>query len=372
MNLLRRIITILMCVSLIFVTASCTSETKPGESTRPTNTTGEANALPAAGTRTADSQKISEDILVDQIGYKTDDKKIAVIKGTGKTFKVIDRATGKVVLSKETDGKVNDESSGDTVSYADFSEMRIKGTYYISVDGLGKSCNFKVGDNTLFSEVNSAMAKALYFQRCGIALEPKYAGEYIHASCHTGKAMLYGNEVVEMDVSGGWHDAGDYGRYVVPAAVTAADLMLAYEFYPESFINNYNIPESFNNIPDVLDEVRYGITWMFKMQDKQTGGVYHKVTSRNFPDLAAMPDTDVDDLLVMPVSTTATADFAAVTAMASRIYKNIDAAFSEQCLIASLKAWKWLETNSDFIEYRNPQDVSSGEYGDSSGRDETS
>jgi endoglucanase len=371
MNLLKRIITITLTGSLIFMTASCTSKTKPADSTLPTNAgAGETGLSSAAGNGTANSEELSENILVNQVGYKIDDKKIAIIKGFDKKFKVIETATGKTVLSKDTTGKVSDESSGDTVSYADFSELKTVGSYYISVEGLGKSYDFKIGDGNLFSKVNEAMVKALYYQRCGMALDSKYAGEYAHASCHTGRARLYGNEETEIDVSGGWHDAGDYGRYVVPAAVTAADLMLAYEFYPQSFENKYNIPESTNNIPDILDEVKYGMTWMLKMQDRQTGGVYHKVTSRNFPDLTAMPDTDVDELLVMPVSTTATADFAAVTAMASRIFKDFDPSFSQQCLIASLKAWSWLETNKDFVQYKNPQDVTSGEYGDSSGKDE--
>lgn len=353
------------------MTASCSTRAKTAVNLRPSDTgTGESSVSSKEKDLKPGSQKLSEDILINQIGYKADDKKIAVIKGTGKAFKVVDNAAGKIVLSKDTSGRVSDESSGDTVSYADFSEITAEGDYYISVDGLGKSNNFKIGNNTLFSKVNDAMIKALYYQRCGMALDSKYAGKYMHAACHTGKAILYGNEEIEMDVSGGWHDAGDYGRYVVPAAVTAADLMLAYEFYPESFKNKYNIPESSNNIPDILDEVKYGVTWMLKMQDKQSGGVYHKVSARAFPDITVMPDTDVDDMLVMPVSTTATADFAAVTAMASRIFKKFDTAFSEQCLFASLKAWNWLEKNQDFIEYKNPQDVSTGEYGDSSGKDE--
>jgi endoglucanase len=111
---------------------------------------------------------------------------------------------------------------------------------------------------------------------------------------------------------------------------------------------------------------------MLKMQDKASGGVYHKVTTRSFPDITAMPDKDVDDLLVMPVSTTATADFAAVTALAARIYKDFDVSFSDKCLLASEQAWGWLEENKDFVPFENPQDVVTGEYGDSSGLDEIS
>ncbi|OPX42589.1 endoglucanase D precursor [Ruminiclostridium hungatei] len=351
------------------MTASCTSKNQSDNT--PASTSVSANTVVASATgQQPEAGIISQDIHINQIGYKIDDKKIAVIKGVYKSFEVFDAETGKAVLVKETGGKVSDESSGDTVCYADFSELKASGSYFISVEGLGKSYDFKIGESTLFSKVNDALVKALYYQRCGIVLDSKYAGEYIHGSCHTGKAILYGNEEVQLDVGGGWHDAGDYGRYVVPAAVTAADLMLAYEFYPQSFTSPLNIPESSNNIPDILDEAKYGLEWLLKMQDEKSGGVYHKVTSRNFPDIAVMPDIDVDDLFIMPVSTTATADFAAVTAMASRIFKDFDPDFSKKCLAAAVKAWNWLEANKSFIAFKNPQDVSSGEYGDSSGDDE--
>lgn len=214
------------------------------------------------------------------------------------------------------------------------------------------------------------MQKALYYQRCGMALTTEYAGEYSHADCHKALSKLYSDETKKIDVSGGWHDAGDYGKYVVPASVTAAGLLLAYEFYPQAFTDATRIPESGNGIPDILDEAKYGIQWILKMQDSESGGVYHKVTSRGFPEITTMPDKDVDDQLVMPISTTATADFAAVTAMASRIYMTIDPAFAQNCLQASKKAWEWLENNKNFVEFKNPSDVATGEYGDSSGKDE--
>jgi len=371
MNLLRKVISVALAGSLILFTTSCSSKSKPAENSHAVAITVESNASSTASASDSKeiNQNISDDIHINQIGYRSDSKKVAIIKGIYKNFEVINTATGKVVMSGQTSGKVSDESSGDTVCYADFTQLKDAGSYYIYVEGLGRSYEFKIGDYTLFAQVNDSLVKALYYQRCGSQLTSEHAGEYVHGACHTGKAKLYGNEEVEIDVSGGWHDAGDYGRYVVPAAVTAADLMLAYEFYPQSFTNSLNIPESNNNLPDVLDEVKYGIEWMLKMQDSD-GGVYHKVTSRNFPDITTMPDIDVDDLLVLPVSTTATADFAAVTAMAARVYKEFDAEFSARCLNASVKAWNWLEKNKDFIEFRNPQEVSTGEYGDNSGRDE--
>ncbi len=369
MRFLKKIITLTLAGSLMLSMSSCTSKNGEAENQTAEKTSPGTNLEEAVG-EVSTEKNISEDIHTDQIGYRNNDKKIAVVKGQHNSFSLVDAGTDKIVLNKPLEGKVNDESSGDTVSYADFSELTSNGQYYISIPGLGRSYNFKIGDSAIYAGVEDALLKALYYQRCGIELTPQYAGAYSHGICHDAMAKLYGDETRELDVDGGWHDAGDYGRYVVPAAVTAADLMLAYEFYPDSFADKINIPESSNNIPDILDEARYGMDWMLKMQDGETGGVYHKVTTRNFPDMTTMPDKDVDDLLVMPVSFTATGDFAAVTAMASRIFKNIDPAFSNRCLEASLKAWEWLEANKNFVAFKNPPDVSSGEYGDTSGKDE--
>lgn len=359
----KKIISFTIACSLIFTLSSCS---KPSDESTATQTAVQSTSTTTTGTELA----VSENIHVNQIGYKSTDKKIAVIKGAQSSFEVIDAKTNKVVLSKKLSEKVSDESSGDTVCYADFSEISTIGQYYISIPKLGKSYEFKIGDESIYTGISDAMLKSFYYQRCGIALDRKYVGEYTHNVCHKSMAKLYEDESKEIDVIGGWHDAGDYGKYVVPTAVTVADLLLSYEFYPNSFTDSNNIPESSNKVPDIIDEAKYGIQWMLKMQDNSSGGVYHKVTSRSFPDITTMPDIDFDDQLVMPISTTATADFAAVTAMAARVFKDFDKSFSDKCLQASKLAWGWLEKNKDFVEFKNPQDVTTGEYGDDSGTDE--
>lgn len=172
----------------------------------------------------------------------------------------------------------------------------------------------------------------LYLQRCGTKVEDDKFG---HPSCHDSIATIYKTDQ-KIDVSGGWHDAGDYGRYVVAAAKAVADLMYAYEANPEIYSDNIGIPESGNGTPDILDEVRYELEWMLKMQDKSDGGVYHKVTCDTFPGYV-MPEKETKPLIVMPKSTTATADFAASMAMAYEFYKDIDADFAAKCLDAAKK-----------------------------------
>ncbi|HEX2925622.1 MAG TPA: glycoside hydrolase family 9 protein [Ruminiclostridium sp.] len=368
MNWRNTIISVTLAGSLLFTVSSCASKPVSSEVAEGNNAVVKSvdNSEAAKGQI---ENKVSDDIHIDQVGYKALSEKIAVVKGQYKQFQVVDSKTGLVVLTGKLTDSVKDTSSGDTVCQADFTNLTTPGKYFISISGLGKSYDFLINDK-VYLQIGDAMLKALYYQRCGIALTSNFAGEYSHGICHKDPAKFYGDETREIDVSGGWHDAGDYGKYVVPASVTAADLLLSYEFYPQSFTDSTKIPESGNKIPDILDEAKYGITWLLKMQDSVSGGVYHKVTSRGFTEMTTMPDKDVDEQLVMPISTTATGDFAAVTAMAARIYSTIDPDFAQNCLQASQKAWDWLEKNKDFVGFKNPQDVTSGEYGDSLGNDE--
>ena len=106
----------------------------------------------------------------------------------------------------------------------------------------------------------------------------------------TSLRRLFDDPSKTYDVSGGWHDAGDYGRYVVAGAKTVQDLMLAYEDYGIAN-DDMNIPESGNGVPDILDEARYELDWMLKMQEPSNGGVYHKVSGLNFPE-TVMPEEE--------------------------------------------------------------------------------
>ena len=201
-----------------------------------------------------------------------------------------------------------------------------------------------------------------YMQRCGMELSNDRAGDFAHAACHTGLATVYGTGT-KLDVSGGWHDAGDYGRYVVPGAKAAADLMLAYQLNPQAFANPLS-----STIPVIVDEVRYELEWLLKMQDAASGGVYHKVTTKAFEG-EVMPDEVTEELVLAPISTTATGTFAAVMAMASAVYQPYDAQFSKKCLEAAEKAWGYTLKNPSNT-FKNPEDILTGEYGDTTTNDE--
>ena len=117
-----------------------------------------------------------------------------------------------------------------------------------------------------------------------------------------------------LDVSGGWHDAGDYGRYVPTGTKAVIDLMLAYQMNPHLFTNAIGIPESGNGVADILDEARVELEWLLKMQNGW-GGVYDKVVTAQFPDFI-MPDQDQAPLYIMQEMTTSTGDFVGAMALA--------------------------------------------------------
>jgi len=303
-------------------------------------------------------------IHLNQVGYGTNLPKNAVITGEGEHCYVLTN-DGDTDFQPALSEPFFDSASGDNVRVVDFSEIKKPGEYFLFSDGLKKT--FYVSDKP-YHELLGAMVKSMYYQRCGCSLDEKHAGVYKHDICHTGKATLIHDKDVVLDVTGGWHDAGDYGRYVVPAAVTLGHLLYSYMLFPQVYNDSLNIPESGNGVPDILNECRYELEWMLKMQ-RSDGAVYHKVATHQFAPFI-MPEDDKEELLLFRVSHTATAGFSASLALAYRIYKKFDVEFANRLLSASLKAWKWLEENPEFVPFENPQGARSGPYGDVSCEDE--
>ena len=309
------------------------------------------------------------DINIDQLGYLPDDKKVAIFRGDNvdKSFELIDTKTNKSVFTGDITGSNENKSAGETNYYGDFSSFKTEGTYLIKTKNLGESYKFQIGKD-VYNNAYGDVVKMLYLQRCGTELTKDLAGDFAHPVCHNTQATIFGTNT-KLDVSGGWHDAGDYGRYVVAGAKTVADLLLSYNNNPSSFADNSGIPESGNKVPDILDEAKYELSWLLKMQDKTSGGVYHKVSCANFPK-DVLPNEETEPLIISPISYAATADFAAVMAMSSSYYKQYDAAFAKKCLDAAEKAYAYLETDKYPSGFTNPEGIVTGEYGDSQMTDE--
>lgn len=308
------------------------------------------------------------DIQINQLGYRPTDTKTAVFRGDAMgTYSVVNVDTKAVVLEGTLPEPKRNSNTKEKEAALDFSSLKEPGTYKIvGADG-SESYEFVISEDP-YKEAFDAVVKMLYLQRCGTELTAEYAGDFAHPVCHNEEAVVYGSSQT-VDVSGGWHDAGDYGRYVVSGAKAAADIMLAYESNPAVFTDDTDIPESGNGVPDILDEARFELEWLLKMQDGKSGGVYHKVTCANFPE-TVMPEEETEQLILSPISNCATGDFAAVMAMAARVYGDIDKDFADTCLAASKKAMGYLESHENGEGFVNPEDIVTGEYPDASDADE--
>ena len=293
-------------------------------------------------------------ILINQLGYTPEMQKIAVLRGQlADRMDVVDEA-GQVVLTLPVAAPAAD-IWGDLVVQADFSALTAPGTYTLRC-GEESSHPFPVADAP-YAKCLTALVDMFYYQRCGDDLDER-AGVFAHPACHTGLARVYGTEE-RMDVHGGWHDAGDFGRYIVPAAKAAADLLLAWQWNPAAFEHPGLTP--------LLEETRWELEWMLRMQ-REDGGVYHKVSCASFCAMI-MPHEEKEELILSPVSTTATGDFAACMAMASRFYTDIDADFAARMKAAARRAWDFLRVTEPIL-FHNPEGISTGGYGDRSDADE--
>jgi len=318
------------------------------------------------------------DIKVDQVGYLTHAPKLAMVASSStlaKEFLVRRGSNDAVAFKSKLPEPVREPDSGDLIQIADFSKLDKPGKYYLEVPGVGRSWSFAIGPDVYTNAFYLTM-RSYYGQRCGIAVDlgPKFPG-YKHAACHLEGAYHASSGKTGAHVSAkGWHDAGDYGRYMVNSGITTGTLLWAWEIYGDRLKQvKLDIPESGNGTPDMLNEIRWNLDWMLSMQDED-GGVWHKQTSEHFCNFIP-PEKDTLVSYVIGTgqepykSSCATGDFAAVMAIAARVYHPFDAAYADHCLRAARQAWDWVEKHPN-VPFRNPNGVSTGEYGDGDCSDE--
>ena len=311
-------------------------------------------------------------IIIDQLGYRPGDRKLAFVTDRSfTTFALVSTRTNRTVYEGNilSPGK-RDENTGDEMFTIDFSRFKVPGQYQILIPGTSAASDeFRIADDAYNPGVNSALL-SFYYQRCGI--EVNNGSAWRHPACHLTDAAFFNDPSLQKTVIGGWHDAGDYGKFVSTGAVSVAFLLYLYERQPESFTDGQvNIPEAGNGLPDILDEARWELSWLLTMQN-DSGGVYHKVSTMKWTG-EHLPQHDPDARYIFPVSTTATGAFAAVTAIASRIFDRWDKPFSHSLREASLSAWKFLERHQEIMPpggFSNSPGVEGGEYKDCRDDDE--
>jgi endoglucanase len=320
----------------------------------------------------------SANVRVCQVGYLPGETKFAFITAepTGDVT-VRQAGSGKVVLTTKAGQPTPDADTGDTVRAVDFTALKTPGTYYLDVPGVGASYDFKIGADIFARPFRLAM-RSFTGQRCGtsVSLAPDFP-EFKYNACHLDPSPFHPSSGKEgtKDCTGGWHDAGDYGKYIVNSGIMTGTLLWAYELNERKLKGiKLDLPESGGRTPDVLAEIRWNLDWMLKMQDAD-GGVWHKATTAGFPGFI-MPEQDKSPVLIIgngkpPYKTTgATADFAAVCAIAARLYRPFDASYADRCLAAAERAWAWLQAHPDNNYTDNPRGIQTGGYGDGNPSDE--
>jgi endoglucanase len=323
--------------------------------------------------KSAKENKISENIRLNQFGYYPNAIKKVVVADSvqHQNFQLLDSKTKEVVF----EGKLSEPEvwklAGEKVQIADFSDIKTDGSYQIYVEKLGYSYPFEIKKNVL-DTVFTGSIRGMYYQRVSIPLEEKYAGKWHREMAHADDQILFhpssGKTSGSINSPGGWYDAGDYNKYVINGSFPLGQFFLLQEQYPAIVKDNsLNIPESGNGISDYLDELKYEMDWLLTMQDDD-GGLFHKLTSKNFQGMV-MPNEANAQRYIVGKGTAATLDFAACAAQAYRVFENVDKKYADTCLEASKRAYEWALKNPA-VEFLNPEDIKTGQYGDTDFSDE--
>ncbi len=275
-------------------------------------------------------------ICVDQIGFNTESDKTVVFyaKELPEKFSIIDLETKEVVYTGEIIKPTLDEASEKYYGIGRFNEFKEQGKYYIYADSIGESFSFQIGDD-IYDDVLLGASQKFYINRCGIAISQSVAEDNGHSACHTVEARLQDNSDTLLDVTGGWHMDAQADRDSYLGGRIIENLLLAYEMNPESFDDDSSLPESGNGVPDIIDEARYEVEWLLKMQDSKTGGVYSAALTQGegYSDIFAAP------VIVGSISMDATIEFAAALARFSYIYQQYDGEFATTVLKAADRAF---------------------------------
>jgi endoglucanase len=349
-------------------------------------------------------------VRLNQVGILADGPKRAVVADPSKAplpWRLLD-ARGRVRGSGLTQVFGDDPWSGEHVHRVDFEGAQGAG-YRLEVAGQ-RSRPFAISRNVYRRLPYDALAY-FYHNRAGTPIEARLVGRQFarpaghlpeRATCVSGKDSK-GNDwpgcSYTLDVTGGWYDAGDQGKYLVNGGITAWTLMNIHERQthrrtaaPFAADGKAAIPEAGNRVSDLLDEVRWGMEFFLKMQVpdgtrarvpvgvKRTepgmrfseidasGMAHHKVADVVWTPLPTAPHEDKEKRQLFPPTTGATLNLAATAAQCARIWRTIDAAFSARCLAAAEKAYAAALRNPEV--YALADFTGSGPYGDASLSDE--
>ncbi|MBA3067084.1 MAG: LacI family transcriptional regulator [Hyphomonas sp.] len=322
-------------------------------------------------------------IVLDQFGYRPDDPKIIRIRQPTKgydtawsqlprlTYYVRRADTDAPVKSFALDAKEDvpvDELSGDQIWQLDVSRITEPGEYVItSGDGAQVSGAFSVSKD-VYKPILREAFRTFYYQRAGYAKSAPQAGAgWTDTASHLGpgqdsEARLYsapGDARTARDLRGGWFDAGDYNQYTNWTADQCRTLLISYRENPGAWGDDFGIPESGNSVPDILDEVSWGLDWLLRMQNPD--GSVLSILGR---DAASPPSAAKGPSRYGPASTSATLSAAGTFALAAIVFQDSAAPghadYAARLKAAALAAWAWADAHPD-VTFQNNDAASRSE-----------
>jgi endoglucanase len=321
-------------------------------------------------------------VRVNQVGYLPGGPKNATIVTDADEplqWQLRD-AAGAVAASGMSTPRGLDAASGERVHSVDFSAYRGTGSGFTLVADDETSYPFAISGD-IYQQLRSDALQFFYIQRSGIAIDGDLVGEeYARPAGHLGVAPNQGDTDVpcqpgvcdyRLDVRGGWYDAGDHGKYVVNGGIATYQLLSAFERTKTApsadggaglADSTLRVPERGNGVPDILDEARWELEFLMRMQvpagKPLAGMAHHKMHDRNWTGMPMQPEDDPELRQLHPPSTAATLNLAAVTAQCARLYAPYDAAFARQCLTAAKTAYAAAKANPNRLA--DPNDGNGG------------
>ena len=306
-------------------------------------------------------------IAVNQLGYFNHASKyaLAINAANLQEVELVNSSNNQIITTIPLSKKYRyAKQEGMFVKHIHFDHITQPGNYYFKVDNY-QSEPFIIGEQLHQATVTN-MLRSYYLQRCGVALNDPVTG-IRHKICHTHDGVFarddeFNKKGKAHDATGGWHDAGDFGKYIAPAVAAVNRLLSLYLVAPERYQDTQlSIPESGNGKPDLLDEIKYKLDWMLKMQ-REDGAVYRKLSGDAWIS-HRVPEEDTDPRYIFGISSPETGKFAAAMAMAARAFKTYDADLAAQYLSAAKKAFNWLKQNpKQYVDWQESDDTGSGKY----------
>jgi len=308
-----------------------------------------AALLAVSALSTVWAQTVDSRIRLNTVGFLPDFPKKATVAAEFTKFWLYDAPAGtSPVYSGGTVSTMrNDDTYEDGLRIADFSGFNTPGRYFIRTNGsgLGQSPEFTIRDD-VFTEPFRAAMLGFYLWRCGMAVSASYGGRsYSHGQCHINDGdTRHFSGAGTKNGTGGWHDAGDYNKYIVNSGVTVTLMLNAWEHFWHILENTSLISVSKSGaIPAYLAEVKWNLDWVSKMQAND-GKVSHKMTTLAFGG-NIMPEKETEQRFFMPWNTFATGSFTAMMAQAARVYAQYDKAFADSCLAKARRSYDVLKAN---------------------------